>query len=317
MDDSTEHEHITPKEITRADNTGVGIANATFSIKKLRYLISYSENEENRSDSQTRTIVDKLVPLLVSGVDIAGAVAGIYTWLLCDIGKGQGKQLYFKRALNANEFRTKHQHIIDDIFSDAFSTGENIDTILVYYGGEAKVEDSVKYTFNLLSGTYSDGVVSATNIGPRVKKEITKIMKNDNTKNKITFDETGKTFITPNNGDTAITEDNLTQLLNEGLKLDIYKFDLEDEKQKQIYGMVKHGYKMAVAVRDTKIGQFRRMRFTDDEIKQKVPPIPTIEEMEEYKLQKTTGGKCKTRKRKTRKRKTRKCKTNKRKNKRA
>ena len=203
--------------------------------KTAGYLIEYSDGA-GHCESETRKILNKMNPLLDCGYsnDIFGGKNGIYTWLLCYLNNKF--VIYFKRTIIANEIRSKHGDIVDDVCNDSFISNK-IKEFDTFYGGEVKIDGS-RFTFNFLSGTYS---LDRIDINPenKVKDFITEMMKSGKSDIIVDFDVKGVSFIQPFTGETKITDAKLLELINEGVGLDVYKFDLEKEEELEVWNKIR------------------------------------------------------------------------------
>ncbi len=81
---------------------------------------------------------------------IVSAPAGIYTWILKDFENGLGRHLVFAQTPSKQEVGTLHINL------DFLTADGN-----VYIAGELQISEDRKYTYNILSGTYSAGLPAA------------------------------------------------------------------------------------------------------------------------------------------------------------
>uniref|UniRef100_A0A6C0HIT4 Uncharacterized protein n=1 Tax=viral metagenome TaxID=1070528 RepID=A0A6C0HIT4_9ZZZZ len=263
-------------------------------IGQYGYLINYADGASG-GKSETRKILNKMNPLLDCGDvdDIFGSRPGIYTWILCSL---ENKfVIFFKRTIIANEIRSKHNDILEDVCRDTFDKRE-IKELQVYYGGEAKITESIKgrhFTLNMLSGSYSQGVVD---IDPSdiVKSFLTNFIKKQNQDSEVSFDKSGKTFITNEAGsDTKITEEKLMGLMKEGVGLEVFKFPIDSDLWKKISKPGQRSNIVLKAMLFTKIEAFERQNKlidpTEEDLKRqkdeldKLQPVPD-EIMNQYRL---------------------------------
>lgn len=198
-----------------------------FQNERFGYLINYSDGAANRK-SDTRRILNKMNPLLDCGEtdDIFGGRPGIYTWLLCSVNNKY--VIYFKRTIIANEIRSKHGDIVDDVCKDTFDNNQHgLTKVTVFYGGEVRITDGPHFTLNMLSGTYSCDQVD---IDPndQVKSFLTNFISSRSPDSSVNFDTSGKTMIDSVDGETKITEDKLMGLIREGIGLEVFKFSKEN-----------------------------------------------------------------------------------------
>jgi len=232
---------------------------------KTGYLINYADGAAD-CKSETRSILNKMNPLLDCGEsdDIFDGHPGIYTWLLCSIN--DKFIMFFKHTIIANEIRSKHGDIVDDICNETF--GENkFSEIIVYYGGEVRITAGPHFTFNMLSGTYSRERVD---IDPndKVKSFLTDFINRRNpVKVKITFDTSGKSFIKPFEGEAKITDKKLLGLMSEGIGLDVYKFDFEDQEAAKLWQEIKKKQNKSILESQ----RFARQAYFEN-LNRKIPP---------------------------------------------
>ena len=215
----------------------------------INYKLTIAKNEfkyiVRLPESLNISYLDKISPLLQL-YELDGSEDGIYTWILCDFGVINSRQIFVKQNINITEIATKHTDILKDIClnkhsiepvssSDPASLTHDM-IIRVYFGGELskKTERNtghITYNLNFLSGTYSQDTIDPLHFPDQVAYELKKIFEigicdNDVeclSKHTINILRTNDTMITSNDTIENFEEKILDTYGNSGAK--IYKFD--------------------------------------------------------------------------------------------
>ena len=175
--------------------------------------------------------------------ELTGASNGVYTWLLYDINNETN--IVVKRALSVSEIGTKHLDILKDICKNKhLSTDTNPESINVYCAGEMKMTKTetasgvfhIKYTINVLSGSYSNDVINPTDISNEFEYWLSNLFVaksevNNNVHLEVIIDKSIKTLINHEEMDYRGSFDNyIENLLHNVRGLEVYKFDAHKHK---------------------------------------------------------------------------------------
>jgi hypothetical protein len=175
--------------------------------------------------------------------ELAGASNGVYTWLLYDINNETN--IVVKRTLSVSEIGTKHLDILKDICRNKhLSTDTNPESINVYCAGELKMTKTetvpgvfhIKYTINVLSGSYSNDVINPKDISDEFEYWLSNLFVakselNDNVHLEVLIDKSFKTLINNKEMDSRDNFNNyIENLLRNVRGLEVYKFDAHTHK---------------------------------------------------------------------------------------
>ena len=172
-----------------------------------------------KCDNMNNQVIENLSPLLVlDNPDNNNLDTGVYVWVIAT-DKDDNIHLYAKKTLFLQEIQTKHNNLVYDLQNNKLP---NIRFNELYYAGELQInneEELKKLNFNFLSGSYMLGRTPDT---PELREIVLEFFKSKFPNYETTYDDTNKTFITP---ETFKMDDERFNLLKQVCPGNIYVFD--------------------------------------------------------------------------------------------